>query len=288
MLGQQEVAGRGDVILKGESGANDPVGIALMASLIAAGGRPSGRSPTSAGSSCSRWWPARAVGGAGGAALLWFMRRVPLPGEGLYPLRTLACSLLLFAVATLAHGSGFLAVFTAGIVLGDARAPYKREVQRFHSALASLAEIVAFVVLDLTIRLDVVSRADVWVPGWSWGRAGVRDPPGRGGAVPGPARLGRGELGFVLFAGLKGPCRSCWAVSRSTPGAPGAQRLCGIIAVAVVAQGNLVPAAARLLRMPMRPVEPEPMGAGGTAAGRALRRAPVHRQGRVARRRPHR
>jgi cell volume regulation protein A len=112
-----------------------------------------------------------AVGGAGGAALLWFMRRVPLPGEGLYPLRTPACALMLFAVATLAHGSGFLAVFTAGIVLGDGRAPYKREIERFHSALASLAEIVAFTVLGLTISLYEVGRADVWVPGLVLGAA---------------------------------------------------------------------------------------------------------------------
>jgi len=34
-----------------------------------------------------------------------------------------------------AHGSGFLAVFAAGIVLGDGRAPYKREIERFHAAL---------------------------------------------------------------------------------------------------------------------------------------------------------
>jgi cell volume regulation protein A len=51
-----------------------------------------------------------AVPVAGGRALLWFTRRVPLPSEGLYPLRSLACVLLLFGVATLAHGSGFLAV----------------------------------------------------------------------------------------------------------------------------------------------------------------------------------
>jgi cell volume regulation protein A len=63
------------------------------------------------------------------------MRPVPLPGEGLYRLRTLASALLLFAIATLAHGSGFLAVFVAGIALGDERAPYKREMEPFHSAL---------------------------------------------------------------------------------------------------------------------------------------------------------
>ena len=51
------------------------------------------------------------VGVVGGQALLWFMRSVPLPSEGLYPLRTLACALVLFGAATLLHGSGFLAVF---------------------------------------------------------------------------------------------------------------------------------------------------------------------------------
>src|SRR5438034_572322 len=85
--------------------------------------------------------PIGVVGGIlGGRALLWFMR-VPLPGEGLYPLRTLVSALALFGVATLAHGSGFLAVFVAGIVIGDARAPYKREIEHFHSAVASLGEI---------------------------------------------------------------------------------------------------------------------------------------------------
>jgi potassium/hydrogen antiporter len=38
VLGKREIAGRGGTILEGESGANDPVGISLMASLIAAGG----------------------------------------------------------------------------------------------------------------------------------------------------------------------------------------------------------------------------------------------------------
>jgi len=52
-----------------------------------------------------------------GRALLWFMRAIPLPNEGLYPLRTLGGSMLLFGAASVAHGSGFLAVFVAGIVI---------------------------------------------------------------------------------------------------------------------------------------------------------------------------
>jgi potassium/hydrogen antiporter len=267
VLGQREISGRGDVILKGESGANDPVGIALMTSLIAAGGLSAGAFAHVGGEFLLQMGVGSAVGVAGGAALGWFMRRVPLPGEGLYPLRTLACALLVFAVATLAHGSGFLAVFIAGIVLGDGRAPYKREVERFHSALASLAEIVAFVVLGLTISLDVVSRADVWVPGLVLGAAlAFVIRPVVVGLCLVPARLGRGELGFVLFAGLKGAVPILLGSFLLGVGVPGAQRLYGIVAVAVVfsvvVQGGLVPAAARLLRVPMRPVEPEPWALG--------------------------
>lgn len=267
VLGQREVSGRGDVILKGESGANDPVGIALMASLLGAGGLSVGAFGHVAGGFALQMAVGAAVGGAGGAALLWFTRRVPLPGEGLYPLRTLACALLLYAVATLAHGSGFLAVFAAGIVTGDGRAPYKREVERFHGALASLAEIVAFTVLGLTINLDVITRADVWIPGLILGAAlAFVIRPALVGLCLAPSRLGAGERAFVLFAGLKGAVPILLGTFLLAARVPGAERLYGIIAVAVVfsviVQGSLVPAAARLLRVPMRPVEPEPWALG--------------------------
>ena len=165
VLGRREISGRSGTILEGESGANDPVGIALMASLLTAGELSAGAFGSVVTQFLLQMLVGAAVGVVGGHALLWFMRRVSLPGEGLYPLRTMACAGLLFAVATLAHGSGYLAVFVAGIVLGDERAPYKREIERFHSAIAGLAEIVAFVVLGLTLDVAVLGRENVLVPG---------------------------------------------------------------------------------------------------------------------------
>ena len=82
-----------------------------------------------------------------GAALVRVIQRTQLPSEALYPLRTIAAAALIYGVATVAHGSGFLAVFIAGIMVGDLRAPYKGEIRRVHASLASLAEIVAFAVL---------------------------------------------------------------------------------------------------------------------------------------------
>ncbi len=118
VLGRREISGRAGTILEGESGANDPVGIALMASLVTAGSLDGSTFAHVSGEFVLQMAVGATVGAVGGRGLLWFMRQVPLPGEGLYPLRTLASALLLFAVATLAHGSGFLAVFVAGIVLG--------------------------------------------------------------------------------------------------------------------------------------------------------------------------
>ena len=116
VLGQREVAGNAGTILEGESGANDPVGIALMASLISAGSLSGGAAAHVAGEFVLQMGVGAAIGVAGGVALLAFMRRIPLPNEGLYPLRTLAFALALFGIATIARGSGFLAVFVAGIL----------------------------------------------------------------------------------------------------------------------------------------------------------------------------
>jgi len=165
VLGQREPAGRSGTILEGESGVNDPVGIALMVGLLSAGGVSAGALSGVAGDFALQMAVGGAVGLLGGRALLAFMRRVALPSEGLYPLRTLSGGLVVFGAATVLSGSGFLAVFVAGLLLGDARAPYKGEIERFHSALASLGEIVAFLALGLTIDLATLSRTDVWAPG---------------------------------------------------------------------------------------------------------------------------
>jgi potassium/hydrogen antiporter len=266
VLGQREVSSRAGTILEGESGANDPVGIALMASLITAGSLSAGAFAKVGGEFALQMGVGAAVGVLGGRALLWFTRRVPLPGEGLYPLRTLASALLLFGAATLAHGSGFLAVFTAGIVLGDGRAPYKREIERFHSALASLAEIAAFAVLGLTINLAVITRPGVWIPGLILGAAlAFVIRPVLVGVCLIPARLKSNERTFVLFAGLKGAVPILLASFLLAAHVPGAQRLYGIVIVVVVfsvVQGSLVPTAARLLHVRMRAVEPQPWALG--------------------------
>ncbi|HUZ82290.1 MAG TPA: cation:proton antiporter, partial [Gaiellaceae bacterium] len=115
VLGEREISGRTGTILEGESGANDPVGIALMLGMIELATHPG----------ASFWIVVRvfaeqmsiglAIGVAGGLFERSVLRRVALPSAGLHTLRTLALAGLVYGVAAVAHGSGFLAVFVAGL-----------------------------------------------------------------------------------------------------------------------------------------------------------------------------
>jgi cell volume regulation protein A len=292
VLGRREVAGCSGTILEGEAGANDPVGIAVMASLLTAGPAISlGAVGSIAGEFLLQLAVGAVVGVAGGALLVRFMRRVPLPSEGLYPLRVLACALVIYGAATVVHGSGFLAVFIAGILVGDARAPYKGEIERFHAALASLAEIVAFLVLGLTVGLhtlpDAVDRP------WPGGAADTGGPSaaGRPAAVAGPAGLGRTAVCPVGWAQGRrpDPARQLPAHRRRPRRLPSVRHHRG--------RGGLLghrprrPRAhcRRRLGVPMRTVEPEPWSLGVRFRQGTPWVVPSGRGGRVCGRRlPHR
>ena len=263
VLGNREVGGRSGTILEGESGANDPVGIALMIGML----------DFATHEHASKWIVVRefsvemavglAVGLAGAAALLPLMRRVPLPSEGLYPVRTLAAAGLVYGAATVAHGSGFLAVFVAGLLVGDARAPYKAEIERFHTSLASLAEIVVFVALGLTVDLSTFSETHVWRDGIVLAvlLALVARPVA---AIPLllPARLRWGERLFVVWGGLRGAVPILLAAFAVLEGIGQAGRIYGIVflvvAISVISQGSSMPFLAERLGIPMRELEPEP------------------------------
>ncbi len=253
------------MILEGESGANDPVGIALMVALLAASGASGlGAVWTGVGEFALQMVVGAAVGIAGGFGLSLFIRRVPfLPSEGLYALRTLASVFVIYGVATFAHGSGFLAVFVAGIILGDVRAPYKREIERFHGSLASLGEIVAFTVLGLTVSLRSLPDGHAWQIGLVLAvLLAFLVRPLLVGILLLPVKLHwGGERIFVLWSGLKGAVPILLGTFVLASGLPGATQIYDIIfvvvAFSVIVQGGLVPFLAHKAGVPMRLVEPE-------------------------------
>jgi cell volume regulation protein A len=267
VLGRREISGRTGTLLEGESGANDPVGIALMLAILGTTGAGWGAVAHGTGEFALQMVLGIAFGVAGGLGLRWLLQHMPLPNEALYSLRAVAVALLVYGVATLAHGSGFLAVLLAGILVGDTRAPYKREIERFASAASSLGEIVAFTVLGLSIP---ISEAFGHGHGWTGlalaGLLILVVRPLFVGLVLAPIRLRRGERAFVLWAGLKGAVPILLGTYVLADGVDGADRIYSVIFVvvliSVVVQGGLVPTFARLWSVRMRVVEPEPWALG--------------------------
>ncbi len=267
VLGRREVTGTTGTLLEGEAGTNDPVGIALMVAILSASGGGPGAIAHGSVEFALQMGIGLLGGFAGGHLLRWLLRHLPLPNDALYPLRTIAFALLIYGVTTLAHGSGFLAVLLAGIMVGDTRAPYKREIEHFASGLASLAEIVAFTILGLSIPLTTAIGH-----GRGWTALGIAAllalivRPVLVGLVLWPVKLHLGERAFVLWAGLKGVVPILLGTYIVAEHEPGAERLYSIIFVtvllSVVVQGGLVPALARAWRIPMRVVDPEPWAMG--------------------------
>lgn len=268
VLGRREIVGRSGVLLEGEAGANDPVGIALMAALVSTAGLSAGDAVLHGlGDFVREMAVGGVVGVLGGWLLLQLMRRLSLPSEALYPMRTLAFAGVIYGIATVTGGSGFLAVFVAGIVVGDANAPYKREIERFHSAAAGLGEVVAFVVLGLTISLRRLDHVDALWPGLLIAVVlALLVRPVLVGLLSLPLRLRLGERLFVSWAGLKGAVPILLGTFAFTSGIAGAERIYDIVFVvvtfSVVVQGGLTPTVAKWARIPMTTKELEPWALG--------------------------
>jgi potassium/hydrogen antiporter len=258
ILGNKKITGRTGTILEGESGVNDPVGIALMIGILEFATEDGGSVWTIFTNFVVEMTIGLAVGIAGAAALVLFMRRVQLPSEGLYPLRTLAAAGVIYGLASVSHGSGFLAVFIAGLALSDLEAPFKSQIRRFQTALSSLAEIVVFVALGLTVDMRELIDDRVWLDGLLLAiiLAFVARPLALAPLLL-PLRLRLGERLFVAWGGLKGAVPILLAAFASLAEVEDARRVYEIVfvvvAFSVVVQGSSIPFAARRLRVRMRP-----------------------------------
>jgi potassium/hydrogen antiporter len=260
VFGAREVRGRSGTILEGEAGMNDPVGIALMIGMIELATAEDGSLSIVASEFAREMALGLAAGVVGALALLPVIRRVRLTSPALYPIRVLAGAGIVYGIAAVLGGSGFLAVFVAGVLLGDAAAPRKGEIEDFHASLAGLAEIAAFIALGLSIAVTDIEELATWVDGLAL--ALILVLVARPLAVLPlllPARLSRGERLFVAWGGLKGAVPILLGALAVLEGADGAEHLYGIVFVvvlfSVVVQGASVPYAARRLGIHFRRVD---------------------------------
>jgi potassium/hydrogen antiporter len=256
VLGQREIRGRAGTILEGESGVNDPVAIALLIGMI----------ELAQDADASFWvvveefsieMTVGLAAGVLGAVAMRPLLRFSLPNPGLYPLRTLAAAGVIYGAASALHGSGFLAVFVAGVALGDADVPLRDSIERFHTSLASLAEVVVFAALGLTIDvMDVLSSTRL-LEGLALALilALIARPLAVGPLLL-PIRMRPRERLFVIWGGLRGAVPILLAAFALLADVEDARRVYEIVFVvvsfSVLVQGSSIPWVARRLGIPMR------------------------------------
>jgi cell volume regulation protein A len=256
VLGGREIGGRSGTILEGEAGVNDPAGIALMLGMIELATHDDATALVIVREFGVEMLVGAAFGWAGAKILIPLVRAVRLPSEGLYPVLALLAAGTLYGVTTIAHGSGFLAVFLLGLRMGDARMPYKGEIERFSASLATLAEVVVFVALGATIHLFDLGTRD-WLEGLAIAAAmALVVRPVVVAATLARAELSREEKAFIAWSGLKGAVPVLLAAFALLGHVDEGQRIYGIVFVVVLAsvlgQGTFVPLVARGLRIGMR------------------------------------
>ncbi len=193
------------------------------------------------------------VGGLLGAGGSWLMRRAALPASGLYPLAVLSLSVLSYGGAAALHASGFAAVYTAALVLGNTELPHRAATRSFAEGLGWLSQIGLFVMLGLLVRPDDIDGESVWhalVAGF------VLTALARPLSVLVCTvwqRLGLREMTFISWAGLRGAVPIVLATIPLAEGVAGSSELFVIVFVLVVIDtlvtGPTLPWLARWLRL---------------------------------------
>ncbi|MEV0277778.1 potassium/proton antiporter [Streptomyces sp. NPDC050610] len=237
-------------VLEAESGFNDAPVVILVVAFSAAG-------------PVEHWYVLighialeLAIGAAIGLAVGWLgaygLRHVALPASGLYPIAVMAIAFTAYAGGALAHGSGFLAVYLAALVLGNAKLPHSPATRGFAEGLGWIAQIGMFVLLGLLVTPHELG--DDILPAVVVGL--VLTMVARPVSVflsTTPFRTPWPEKALLSWAGLRGAVPIVLATIPMVAGVPDSRRMFNIVFILVIiytlVQGPTLPWLARHLKL---------------------------------------
>ncbi len=237
-------------VLEAESGFNDAPVVILVVAFSAAG-------------PVDQWYLLLgrialelAIGAAVGLAIGWLgaygLRHVALPASGLYPIAVMAIATVAYAGGSLAHGSGFLAVYLAALILGNAKLPHWPATRGFAEGLGWIAQIGMFVLLGLLVTPHEL--VDDIVPALVVGL--VLTMVARPVSVflsTAPFRTPWPEKVLLSWAGLRGAVPIVLATIPMVGGVADSRRIFNIVFVLVIVytlvQGPTLPWLARHLKL---------------------------------------
>jgi cell volume regulation protein A len=257
--------------LEGESGLNDPVAVLLVLGFI----EWIQNSAFGFGDMVVLFVEDLAIGLGVGLAIGYLgvelLKRSRLASGGLYPVATLAIAAIAFGGSDVLDGSGFLAVYLAGLMLGSRQIPARRTIAAFHEGLSWVAQVAMFFTLGLlvfpsdlgNVALEAIILAIVAV---------VIARPLAAFAATAFERFTTGERLILGWAGMRGAVPVVLATFPVIEGVPHSQDFFNIAFFAVllstVAQGATIEPLARRLKMTTTsPALPRPLGESATVQG---------------------
>lgn len=244
--------GRLQPLLELESGSNDPIAVLLTLGLTAALVGETTSWPVLGLGLVLQLVVGALIGFAAGRAIVWVINRINLQHAGLYPVLSLALVFTVYGVTTFARGNGFLAVYLAGLVVGNSLIIYRGSLIRNHDGLAWLMQIGMFLLLGLLVFPSHLPP----VAGLGLAAAGCLVFIARPLAVfacLAPLRVPFREQILVSWVGLRGAVPIILSTFPLLAGIDGAELLFNVVFFAVVTsvivQGPTIGLLARLLKL---------------------------------------
>jgi cell volume regulation protein A len=247
VLRAMPVRGRLRSLVEAESGFNDPPVIVLVSVVTSDAWDDSGVLRI-AGQIGYQLAGGLLTGAAVALLGVWLLRRSALPASGLYPLATLAIAFSAFAISGLAGASPIMAIYVAGLVLGNADLPHRSTTEGFVEGMAWLAQIGLFVLLGLLASPGRLLEALPWALVVGASLTLVARPASVLACLL-PFRVPLRDQVFISWAGLRGAVPIVLATIPMSVGLPGAERIFDVVFLLVVmftlVQGPTLPWVAR-------------------------------------------
>ncbi|MEW2526183.1 potassium/proton antiporter [Streptomyces sp. NPDC047071] len=255
-------------VLEAESGFNDAPVVILVVAFSAAG--PVDHWYVLIGEIALELAIGAAIGLAVGCLGAYGLRHVALPASGLYPIAVMAIAVTSYAAGAMAHGSGFLAVYLAAMVLGNAKLPHWPATRGFAEGLGWIAQIGMFVLLGLLVTPHTLLD-DIWPAVLIGLVLTIVARPVSVVVSLLPFRMAWQEKALMSWAGLRGAVPIILATIPMVNGVENSERIFNIVFVLVVVytliQGPTLPGLAKLLDL----------GKGTTASDLGIESAPLER-----------
>lgn len=139
-------------MLELESGSNDPMAYMLtvvLIQLVQASGMNCGEIALSF---AIQFIVGGAIGYVSGRAAVFMLNKLNIDNQALYPILLLAFVFFTFSITDLIHGNGYLAVYIAGMLVGNSKIKYRKEIVTFMDGLTWLFQIIMFLCLGLLVN----------------------------------------------------------------------------------------------------------------------------------------